>query len=235
MIDNRKILAIIPARSGSKGLPKKNIKELCGKPLIAWTIEEAIKSKYIDEIMVSTDTNEIAKIGLEFGAKIPFIRPPKLASDTAKAIEYILHTINYYDNHYEIIILLQPTSPLRSVIDIDAAISMLVKDKIRAVVSVCELEHPLAWTGTLPKNLSMQHFTKEEDENTNRQELEKYYRYNGAIYIAEIEYIIKENGFIGDETYAYKMTQENSIDIDTLIDFMLAEVILKERLNERNK
>jgi len=233
MISNDKILALIPARGDSKGLPGKNIKELCGKPLIAWSIEEAKKSEYIDKIIVSTDSIEIAEITKRYGAEVPFLRPGELATDTAKSIDVIKHAIRFFKDEYKIIIILQPTSPLRTVADIDSAFVMLDKDIVKAVVSVCELEHTFQWTGTLPANLNMKNFISDSIKNTNRQELEIYYRLNGAIYISEIVYLKENNGFLGSETYAFLMDRENSIDIDNIIDFKLAEILLKDRENEK--
>lgn len=233
MINNKKVLAIIPARGGSKGVLRKNIKSLCGKPLIAWTIEEAKKSNYIDKIIVSSDDKEIIEIAKKFGAEAPFIRPKELASNTAKGIDVIKHAINYFKEEFKIIILLQPTSPLRTVKDIEKAFGEFEKEKVKAVVSVCELEHPFQWTGILPANLNMKNFISDSIKNTNRQELEIYYRLNGAIYISEIDYLKENNGFLGSETYAFLMDRKNSVDIDNIIDFKLAEILLKERENEK--
>jgi N-acylneuraminate cytidylyltransferase/CMP-N,N'-diacetyllegionaminic acid synthase len=233
MINNKKVLAIIPARGGSKGLPGKNIKSLYGKPLIAWTIEEAKKSNYIDKILVSSDDKEIIEIAKKYRAEVPFVRPKELASNTAKGIDVIKHAINYFKEEFKIIILLQPTSPLRTVKDIEKAFNEFEREKVKAVVSVCELEHPLQWTGTLPANLNMKNFIRNSIKNTNRQELEIYYRLNGAIYISEINYLKENNGFLGSETYAFLMNRENSVDIDDIIDFKLAEILLKERKNEK--
>jgi len=235
MIDNKKVLAVIPARCGSKGLPRKNIRNLCGKPLIAWTIEEAKKSNYIDKIIVSTEDREIANISKKYGAEIPFIRPKELASNTAKGIDVIKHAINYFKEEFKIIILLQPTSPLRTVEDINNAFKEFIrKRRAKAIVSVCELDHPIQWSNSLPDNLNMSNFINYSIKNKNRQELKKYYRFNGAIYISEIDYLKDNDGFLGNETYAFIMNRENSVDIDNKIDFKLAEILLEDRLSGKN-
>jgi N-acylneuraminate cytidylyltransferase/CMP-N,N'-diacetyllegionaminic acid synthase len=234
MINNDKVLAIIPARAGSKGLPGKNIKMIAGKPLIAWTIEEALKSKIVDKVIVSTDSELIAEIAREYGVEIPFIRPPELATDTAKGIDVIKHAIKFFDNEYDIVIVLQPTSPLRKLENIENAFISYKKLNAKAIVSVCELEHPIQWVGVLPEGLCMAEFSSVKSKNKNRQELKKHYRYNGAIYIADVSYLLQNNGFLGEETYAYIMKSDVSIDIDNLLDFKFAELLLKEK-NARYK
>ena len=226
MITNKKILAIITARGGSKRLPNKNILNLNGKPLISWTINEAKKSKYIDKLIVSTDDLKIAKISKEYGVEIPFLRPTKLASDTSNSLDVIKHSIEFFNNQFDYVLLLQPTSPLRTVIDIDKAIEKLNTDT-KAIVSVCETEHSPLWSNILPTNLNMKEFLNDEGKNKRSQDLPVYYRINGAIYISEIDYLYKNNSFLGNQTKAFIMNKEDSIDIDTNIDFLLAELLLK--------
>lgn len=223
------ILAIIPARGGSKRLPNKNILDIANKPLIAWTIDEAKKSKYIDKLIVSTDSESIVVVSKKFKALVPFIRPDVLSQDTSDTISVLKHAIEFYKNKFDYILLLQPTSPLRTVDDIDAAIKMLKETKAKAIVSVCETEHSPLWTNTLPKDRSMKDFIKSQYKNVRSQDLPIYYRLNGVIYISEIEYFLKNNGFLGDQTKAYIMSKENSIDIDTELDFIIAETLLKRR------
>ena len=173
MYNNKEVLAIIPARGGSKRLPGKNIKDLNGKPLIAWTIDAALRSKYIDKSVVSTDDEIIAEISQKYGAEVPFIRPKELATDTASSIDVILHAINFYKTKgepFEYVILLQPTSPLRTTEDIDHAFEML-NEETKAIVSVCETEHPPLWSNTLPKDLSMKDFLAKEILNKRSQDL----------------------------------------------------------------
>jgi CMP-N-acetylneuraminic acid synthetase len=231
MINQKKILAVITARAGSKRLPNKNILELSGKPLIAWTIEASKNSKYIDKLIVSTDSQQIAEISKQYGAKVPFMRPQELANDNADSISVLKHSIEFFKSEYNYILLLQPTSPLRTTQDIDSAIEML-NEKTKSVISVCETEHSPLWSNTLPENLSMTNFIKPEVKNKRSQDLPKFYRLNGAVYIAEINYFYKNNGFIGNKTKAYIMSQQNSVDIDTELDFKLCEIIYNKKSSE---
>ncbi|MEM0333672.1 MAG: acylneuraminate cytidylyltransferase family protein [Candidatus Aenigmatarchaeota archaeon] len=229
MIDGKKVLAIIPARGGSKRLPKKNILPLAGKPLIAWTIEAAKKSKYIDKIVVSSDDGEILNISKQYGVDL-IERPDILASDTAKTVDVVWHVIQMLNQYYEYIILLQPTSPLRINKHIDESIEILYTRKADAVISVCEVEHPIEWCNILPKDLSLKNFISDDVINKRSQDLPKRYRLNGAIYIVRTEKFLEEKTFfLKDNIYAYIMSREDSIDIDDYIDFKLAEVILQER------
>lgn len=229
MRNQRSILALIPARGGSKGLPRKNIRLLAGKPLIAWTIEAALKSECFDSVIVNTDDPEIASIASQYGAEVPFLRPPELATDEAKSIEMILHTMNWFESRgrcFDLLALLQPTSPLRSSSDIQAALDLLAEKRAGSVVSVCKCEHSPLWMNTLGDDLSMKDFLSRQAVNVNRQELKPFYRLNGAIYIAEWEYLKENNGFFGERTYAYIMPQERSVDIDSELDLRFAGLLL---------
>lgn len=238
MYKNKRILGLIPARGGSKGLPNKNIRPLLGKPLIAWTIEQALKSKYLDRIIVSTEDKKIAKISKEYGAEVPFIRPERLATDDAKTVDVVKHAIMWFVNHkidsFEYIVVLQPTSPLRQSKDIDSAIEYLFKRKARAVISVCQAEHSPLWSNTLPVDLCMKNFLKKDILNKNRQQLPIFYRLNGAIYLVEVDYFLKTGSFYGEYTYAYIMPKWRSVDIDDEFDFFIAECIIKY-YNRRKK
>ena len=226
MYTNKTFLAIIPARGGSKRLPRKNVLDLCGKPLIAWSIKAGLNSKYIDKVVVSSDDDEILEISKKFGADI-LKRPYELANDTATTFDAIKHTIDNFEK-YDYIVLLQPTSPLRNEKHIDEAIELLEKKKADAIVSVCEMEHSPLWSNTLPKDGSMSNFLKDEILNKRSQDLEKFYRLNGAIYICKTEKLIENKSFfLKDNIFAYIMNRENSVDIDEEIDFKIAEVILK--------
>ena len=234
MINGKKVLAIIPARGGSKGLLRKNIKELCGKPLIAWSIEQANSCSDVDRVVVSTDDREIADVAKKYGAEVPFMRPSELATDMASTIDVIFHTIEWIKKHQdyqaEYILLLQPTSPLRSTMeDIRGAIQTLKDKNARAIVSVCETDHHPWWSNTLPENSSMKDFLKPEILNKRRQDLPVFYRLNGAIYLAETDYLRECNGFLGTDTFAYKMPKERSIDIDSDMDFKLAALLLEKK------
>ncbi len=226
MYTNKTFLAIIPARGGSKRLPRKNVLDLCGKPLIVHTIEAALKSKYINKVIVSSDDEEILNISSNFGADI-IKRPIDLANDTATTFDTIKHTIDNFEK-YDYIVLLQPTSPLRNEKHIDEAMELLEKKKADAIVSVCEMEHSPLWSNTLPKDGNMNNFLKDEILNKRSQDLEKFYRLNGAIYICKTEKLIENKSFfLKDNIFAYIMNRENSVDIDEEIDFKIAEVILK--------
>lgn len=225
-----KFLAIIPARGGSKRLPRKNILDLCGKPLIAYSIEAGLQSKYIDKVVVSSDDEEILQISKKFGAET-IKRPDILASDTATTFDAIKHTIDSLEK-YEYIVLLQATSPLRNSKHIDEAIEFLEEKKADAVVSVCEMEHSPLWSNTLDDTLSMNNFLKDEVLNKRSQDLEKHYRLNGAIYICKTELLLKEKSFfLKENIFAYIMDRKSSIDIDEEIDFKKAEFFLKQSKN----
>ena len=230
MYQNKKILAIIPARSGSKRVKNKNILELNGKPLISWSIESASKSRYIDEVMVSTDDEKIKLISQKFGAKTPFLRPKEISRDNTTKDEVIKHTLEFYKNNllmeFDYLIYLQPTSPLRDEMHIDKAIEFLFNKNAEAVVSVCEVEHPIQWTGIIPPSKDMSLFLQNIPTNIRSQDLEKYYRLNGAIFICKVESFCKvESVFLNNKIFAFEMDKDVSIDIDTEIDFKYAEFL----------
>ena len=225
MLSCKTFLAIVPARGGSKRFPRKNILDLNGKPLIAYSIEAGLQSKYIDKVIVTSDDEEILNISKEFGADI-IKRPDELASDIATSFDAIKHTIENVDK-YDYIILLQPTSPLRGAVQIDEAIDLLETKEANAVVSVCAMDHSPLWSNTLPQDASMQGFLRDEVLNKRSQDLEKYYRLNGAIYICKTDKLLEEESFLLKENiFAYVMDRESSIDIDEKIDFKIAEVLI---------
>ncbi|MCX5715312.1 MAG: acylneuraminate cytidylyltransferase family protein [Candidatus Omnitrophica bacterium] len=231
MHKNKKILCLIPARDGSKGIPKKNIKPLMGKPLIAWTIGQAKKSKYIDRIIVSTDSEEIAGISRRYGAQTPFLRPEGLSRDSSTGMDVILHAIGWMeknDKTYDLLIYLQPTSPLRTSKDIDNAIELLFLKKAQSIISVCEAEHHPYLMNILPKDKCMKGFIKKGHVNKNRQELAPFYRLNGAIFLSRWDYIKQRKSFFGKKAFAYVMPAESSIDIDKRIDFKFAEFMFMD-------
>lgn len=240
MFNNKTFLAIIPARGGSKRLPRKNVLNLAGKPLIAWSIEAGLKSKYIDEVMVTTDDDEIIDISKKIGAKIPFKRPEKLSNDLATRPEVIRHTIEFYKNklkkEFDYVVLLQPTSPLRNEKQIDEAIVYLFEKNGDAVVSVSEVEHPIYWSGALPEDNDMSEFLDNVAVQSRSQDLPIYYRLNGAIYICNTQKFLEEGCvFLKENIYAYKMSQNSSVDIDTKIDFLLADLLLAEKMKKYTK
>lgn len=230
MYNGKKIFCLIPARGGSKGIPDKNIRILGDKPLVAWSIEAAKGSKYVDYIYVSTDDKRIAKIAEKYGANTEPLRPKELATDESVIMDTVVYTINYFESHgekYDILVLIQATSPFTTTADIDNAIEILFEKKGECVVSLCESEYHPYWMNTLPPDGNMKDFLKPEIVDLNRQDLPKYYRLTGSIFIATTDYLKKYKSFFGDKTYAYILPQERSIDIDKELDWLLAEAYIK--------
>ena len=221
-------IAIIPARSGSKGLKDKNIKELNGKPLMAYTIEAAIKSGQFCEVMVSTDSEDYAEIARKYGASVPFLRSKKESADCASSWDVVAEVLEGYrtkGKEFETVCLLQPTSPLRDSSDIVNAYSRYKEKKAISIVSVCEMEHSPLWSNTLNEEQELNGFIK-PDYATQRQVIDKYYRLNGAIYIVKIEEFYRNRFIYREGCYAYVMEQRKSIDIDTALDFEIAGVCM---------
>lgn len=223
-------IAIIPARSGSKGLKNKNIKELKGKPLMAYTIETALKSNQFEKVMVSTDSAEYAEIACSFGAEVPFLRSKETSSDVAGSWDVVSEVLTKYRElgiRFDMICLLQPTSPLRTVEDIHNAYYMLEEKKADAITSVCEVEHSPLWTMKLPPDRSMIEFRK-KNNSIPRQQLDQFYRLNGAIYIRKVFYQKDKIEIVDFNEYAYIMPKKNSVDIDTIDDFEYAEFLMEK-------
>lgn len=231
------MLAIIPARGGSKGLPCKNIKLLNEKPLIAYTIETAKEAKLIDRIIVSTDDVKIAETAKKYGAEVPFLRPMELATDNAKAIDNYIFTIEELKKRenktYNNFIILQPTSPLRTANDIDTAINLFNYKKADSVISFSEAIHPPLWAKKIDKTLKITNYFKNYAESKNRQEIETAYMPNGAVFVFKYSLLKTKLSYYSDKTYAYIMPQRRSIDIDNIIDFEFAEFLMKKN-NERS-
>ncbi|MDR9755318.1 MAG: cytidylyltransferase domain-containing protein [Thermacetogeniaceae bacterium] len=231
MYKGKRVLGFIPARAGSKGVPRKNIRLLAGKPLISYTIQAAEASGIFDFLMVSTDGKEIADTAVKAGAEVPFIRPPELATDDAKGIDVLFHAMDWCQKNsmnFHWVMLLQPTSPFRTPEDILNACEIMEKRQAEAVVSVCEVENHPWWCNTLPADHCMNGFLRPEITRANRQDLPVYYKINGAIYLAEWDFIYQKGTWYGPYTYAYIMPQERSLDIDSPIDFEVAEVLMKK-------
>ena len=227
-----KNIAIIPARSGSKGLVNKNIKELGGKPLLAYSFEAAKSSGLFDEIVVSTDSAIYADIAKRIGANVPFLRSQELAKDDSSSWDVVKDVLNWYQNKnmfFDTVTLLQPTSPLRTVEDIINAYRVMNEKGANAVVSVCEVDHSPLWSNTLPDDKLMQNFINKSVSGKERQKLPIYYRINGAIYIVKTDYLMKVEDIYSDKCYAAIMKKENSIDIDDEIDFKMAEFFIQDR------
>lgn len=226
----KKRLAVIPARGGSKGVPGKNIKILAGKPLIGYTIDAALESGVFDKVIVSTDDEKIRRTAEKCGAEAPFLRPKELSGDGAASDDVVLHALAYLEEQgeiYEEVCKLQPTSPLRKAVHIKEACALFQERKAKFLVSVCECEHSPLWCGTLPPDLRMDDFLPEELKRSSRQELPIYYRLNGAIYLGNTAEFRKNKSFLGKDAIAFIMAQRESIDIDSLLDFQIAECLLQ--------
>lgn len=223
-------LAVIPARSGSKGLKDKNIKLLNGKPLLAYSIEAARESGLFSEIFVSTDSEKYGKIAKEYGASVPFLRSRDLATDTASSWDVVKEAIMKYMNMgkvFDTVALLQPTSPLRTAEDIIAGYKKMTEKNANAIISVCEVDHSPLWSNTLPEDQSLTNFINRDFANIPRQKLPVYYRINGALYIVKTEYLMSSDNIYDDGSFAVVMSKEHSIDIDDLMDFIIAEALMK--------
>ena len=223
-------LGVITARSGSKGIKNKNIRLLNGKPLITYTIESALQSQCIDELMVSTDSESYADIAKKHGAKVPFLRSEGNAADSAKSVDVLLEVLNEYEKRgscFDNIVLLQPTSPLRTAENISSAFRLFYEKNADSVVSVCECEHSPLLSNVLGEDLSLFGFIRESN-NIRRQEMEKYYRVNGAVYISKVNVLREIRSFYGRNSYAYIMGQKESVDIDTEMDFELYLIHISE-------
>lgn len=234
MFKDKTFLAIVPARGGSKGLPGKNIKKLCGKPLIAWSIEAGLKSNYIDEIMVTTDSKEIADIAKQYGANVPFLRPDYLASDTATSFDTIKHAIDYYKNEknkvFDYIVLLEPTSPLRKVYDIDNAIENLMNTSADAIVGICKTEdqNP-AFLVNKDINNFISGYEHKEMKVLRRQEIKDVYFFEGTIYISKTNILLDKKTFYHENTIGYIVPKFKSLEIDDMDDFIMLEAIMKHK------
>lgn len=221
MYQQKKILAIIPARGGSKGVPRKNIRHLLGKPLIQWSIESAKKSRYIDRVIVSSEDAEIIQIAREGGCEVPFIRPIELAEDETTGVDVIVHALNTLTEKYDYVVVLQPTSPLRTTEDIDAAIQQMIVQHADFCVSVTTPEKHPYWSFSLTPNNCLQAAFPEIPSR--RQLLPEMVTLNGAIYIAKVTAFLTQKTFLTVATQAYQMPKERSFDIDTELDFRLCE------------
>ena len=223
-----KNIAIITARSGSKGLKDKNIKLLNNKPLLAYSIEAAMNANVFDEIMVSTDSEEYAAISKKYGANVPFLRSACNSNDYAGSWDVVVEVLEKYrqeGKEYDTVCLLQPTSPLRTADDICNGYRSMEEKQCDSIVAVCETEHSPLWMNVLPSSMNMKNFIDAKIADKRRQELPTYYQINGALYIKKIVYL--EKVVLQEKTeYAIIMDREKSIDIDTDIDFKVAEIII---------
>lgn len=231
------MIAIIPARGGSKGLPGKNIKMLCGRPLIAYTIEAAVRSRKTDRVIVTTDSEEIAYIARQYGAEIPFMRPVNLAEDGSSAVDVYLHAVEFLRNKDGIcsdkFAVLLPTAPLRDEIDIDNAITLFLKRKPTTLISVVEADIPISWYYRMDRDGVIQNADFDgKDSMNNRQQNDKYYIPNGAIYILDYKLLKSQRTYYAKDTIGYVMPRAKSVDIDSVDDFKYAEYLIKENRGE---
>lgn len=227
MLDGRKVLGIIPARAGSKRVLNKNVRDLNGKPLIVWTLQDLHKSKYIDHAYVSTDSSEIQKIAQDLGVDSDPLRPKDLATDSSSSFDVVLDVVTNKKPGYDIIILLQPTSPFRRIEDIDSSLEYYLQKNALSVTSVCSTETHSTWCSALPDDKSMNDMVK-GIESKRSQDLEVEYKINGAIYIISIEAFKNSKSFFADtDAYAYVMSRKDSIDIDTEEDLLFAECLMR--------
>lgn len=236
----KRIICLIPARGGSKGIPKKNIKLLAGKPLIAWTIEQALKSKYLDKVLVSTDDEEIAKISKKYKAEVPFLRPKWLARDKSPTSDTIIHAINWFENRgeiFDILVLLEPTSPLRKENDIDKALEEFIKNYALAdsLVSVGEVHMENPYIVKKIENGYVKPFVKVNKKINQRQDLPKVYFPYGVIYAVKVQSFKDKKTFYLDKILPYFIERWQNYEVDDIYDFYCIEIILNKKIAEEKK
>lgn len=221
------LLALIPARGGSKGIPRKNIRSFCGKPLLQWSIDAALAALCVDQVVVSTDDPEIAEVARACGAEVPFLRPAELASDTASGIAPVLHCLEQLPKARDLL-LLQPTSPLRISADIETIVALRQQAGCESAVSVTPSSKHPAWMYGL-SDLQRLEPLLQLDGGYCRQELPTAYVLNGALYLASRDFLLREGAFITSETVGYVMPSERSVDIDTPLDWQWAEFLMEQK------
>lgn len=242
MYQNKTFLAIIPARSGSKGLPNKNIKELCGLPLIAWSIKAGLESKYIDKVVVSTDSHEYAEIAKSYGAEVPFLRPKELSLDTSTTFESIKHTIDFYKNklrqEFDYIVLLEPTSPLRETHDVDNAIKTLFSNQEAvSIVGVCksESQNPAFLVKLQQHSQLIEGYINKNFAPIRRQDIEEYYFFEGTLYISKTDSLIQNQNFYHKNTMGYVVPKWKSLEVDDEDDFLMIETMMKKYIIKKEE
>ena len=227
MIDGKRVLGLVPARGGSRGIPGKNLVPLGGRPLIAWTADAAAASRYLDRVVLSSDDEAILAAGREAGLEVPFVRPAELARDDTPAMDVVLHALDALDD-VDLLVLLQPTSPLRTAADIDACIERVVAGA-PCCVSVTEPGHSPAWMFTLGEGGAMRRLIPELAIPARRQELPAVYALNGAVYVAEVDWLRRERSFLAEGTVGHPMPADRSVDLDDELDLALLEVLVARR------
>lgn len=226
MIDDLSILAIVPARAGSKGIINKNIKDVAGKPLIAWTILEAKKSRYIDRLIVSSEDSEIISVAKRWGCEAPFVRPAELAKDDTPGVEPVLHAIDNLPR-YDYVVLLQPTSPLRVATDIDNCIELCLERSAPVCVSITEARKAPYLMYSLREGGGIVPIINSEKRYTRRQDYPKTYEVNGAVYVARLDWLKENKEFLLEKTIGYVMPRGRSLDVDTEMDLLIADFMLR--------
>jgi len=233
MIDGKSVLAVITARGGSKGVPRKNIRSVAGKPLIAWTIEEAKKSRYVDRLILSSEDMDIVKVAALWGCETPFLRPKELARDDTPGVEPILHVLDNLPDEYDYVVLLQPTSPLRQVDDIDGCIKRMREYSAPSCVTVTEVDKSPYWMYEINNASLLIPFLIGREKPLRRQDMPSIYALNGAVYAGESLRVKKMKTFLAPETVAYVMPRERSLDIDTELDMKICEFLLSAKGSEQ--
>jgi CMP-N,N'-diacetyllegionaminic acid synthase len=234
MINGKRVIAFIPARGGSKGLPGKNIREFCGKPLVAWSIEQGFQANYIDSVIVSTDSSEIAHVALKYGARVPFLRPAVLASDSAASSDVLFHALDHLSStgeFYDYVVLLEPTSPLREVSDITGALEVLDHERLESIVGVAKAEssHP-SFLFCIREN-ALVPMSGKQPVGLRRQDLrEEYFYLEGSIYVATVESLRRHRSFYHATTAPWVVDRYKAIEIDEMCDFIAAEALMKARI-----
>jgi N-acylneuraminate cytidylyltransferase len=228
VIKNSNVLAVITARGGSKGLPRKNLVDLGGKPLLAWSIEAAQRSRYIDRLILSSEDDDIIAVAEKYGCDVPFRRPAELATDAARIDPVLIHALDHLGGTFDYVVLLQPTSPLRIAADIDGAIELCVTRGAPACVGMCESPKPVEWMYRVGDDSTVNPIVG-EIITTRRQELPATFVINGAVYVARVEWYRHHRRFLCPDTVAWRMPRERSIDIDSEDDLIVARAIASRR------
>jgi CMP-N,N'-diacetyllegionaminic acid synthase len=224
VIENSNVLAVITARGGSKGLPRKNLVDLAGKPLLAWSIEAAQQSRYIDRLILSSEDDDIIAVAEKYGCDVPFRRPAELATDAAPIDPVLIHALDHLEGTFDYVVLLQPTSPLRTAADIDGAVELCVTRRAPACVGMCESPKPVEWMYRVGDD-SIVNPVVGEIVTSRRQELPATFVINGAVYVARVEWYRRHRRFLCPDTIAWRMPRERSIDIDSEDDLIIARAL----------
>ncbi len=235
MIDGLSVLALVTARGGSAGLPRKNLREVGGRSLVARAVQAGQRAETVDRVVLSSDDPEIIQAALLAGCDVPFVRPAALAGDEARSIDVVRHALQALPERYDLLVLLQPTSPLRAPEDVDGAVELCVRRGAPACVSVCAADKPPFWMHGLDERLRLRPILPEYRQASRRQDLPQAYAVNGAVYVARTDWIMVLDSFIGPDTLGYVMPRERSIDIDDELDLAIAEMLENRFAGEAGK